>query len=177
MLGECRRGVRSERGGDGIDSANCWCVRRPSDKHPGRCRAECCVWQSSAGCCGREVPGDAAPSRRPGRRTLAQAGVASDRGHIRIKGRENEAYLVKFLDRPRVTVLGCDEDTAIRYAELKLQLKKQGTPIPINDVWIAALVLQHQATLLKLVPSAVMHPALDLLGCVLTSSISIRTAT
>lgn len=64
------------------------------------------------------------------------------------KGRENEAYLVKFLDRPRVTVLGCDEDTAIRYAELKLQLKKQGTPIPINDVWIAALVLQHQATLL-----------------------------
>ena len=63
------------------------------------------------------------------------------------KGRENEAYLVKFLDRPRVTVLSCDEDTAIRYAELKLQLKKQGTPIPINDVWIAALVLQHQATL------------------------------
>ena len=35
----------------------------------------------------------------------------------------------------------------MRYAELKLQLKKQGTPIPINDVWIAALVLQHRATL------------------------------
>jgi predicted nucleic acid-binding protein len=32
-------------------------------------------------------------------------------------------------------------------AELKLQLKRQGTPIPINDVWIAALVLQHRATL------------------------------
>ena len=63
------------------------------------------------------------------------------------KGRENEAHLVRFLDRPRVAVLGCDEETAIRYAELKLQLKKQGTPIPINDVWIAALVLQHQATL------------------------------
>jgi predicted nucleic acid-binding protein len=27
-------------------------------------------------------------------------------------------------------------------------LKRQGTPIPIKDVWIAALVLQHDATLL-----------------------------
>ena len=63
------------------------------------------------------------------------------------RGRENEATLVRFLDRPRVEVLACDEETAVRYAELKLQLKKQGTPIPINDVWIAALVLQHQATL------------------------------
>lgn len=63
------------------------------------------------------------------------------------KGRENEANLVRFLDRPRVEVLVCDEETAIRYSELKLQLKKQGTLIPINDVWIAALVLQHHATL------------------------------
>ncbi len=63
------------------------------------------------------------------------------------KGRENEANLVRFLDRARVEVLSCDEETAARYAELKLQLKTQGTPIPINDVWIAALVLQHHATL------------------------------
>jgi predicted nucleic acid-binding protein len=63
------------------------------------------------------------------------------------RGRQNEANLLRFLDRPRVEVLPCDEETAVRYAELKLQLKKQGTPIPINDVWIAALALQHQATL------------------------------
>ncbi len=63
------------------------------------------------------------------------------------KGRENEANLVRFLDRPRIEVLRCDEETAVRFAELKLQLKKQGTPIPLNDVWIAALVLQHHATL------------------------------
>ncbi len=63
------------------------------------------------------------------------------------KGRENEANLVRFLDRPRVEILRCDEETAVRYAELKLQLKKAGTPIPINDVWIAALALQHHATL------------------------------
>lgn len=63
------------------------------------------------------------------------------------KGRENEAHLIRFLDAPRVEVLQCDEETSVRYAELKLQLKKQGTPIPINDVWIAALALQHRATL------------------------------
>ena len=63
------------------------------------------------------------------------------------RGRENEAWLSRFLERPRVEVLRCDEETSIRYAELKLQLKKQGTPIPINDVWVAALALQHRATL------------------------------
>jgi predicted nucleic acid-binding protein len=63
------------------------------------------------------------------------------------RGRQNEATLSRFLDQPRVEVLRCDEETSVRYAELKLQLKRQGTPIPINDVWIAALVLQHRATL------------------------------
>ncbi len=64
------------------------------------------------------------------------------------KGRKNEAFLVKFLDQPRVEVLPCDEDTTRHYALLKEQLKRQGTPIPINDVWIAALVVQHAAVLL-----------------------------
>lgn len=59
------------------------------------------------------------------------------------RGRQNEATLVKFLDSPRVVVLTCDEQTTHFFAELKLQLKRQGTPIPLNDVWIAALALQH----------------------------------
>ena len=63
------------------------------------------------------------------------------------KGKQNEAALLQFLDSPRVRVLVCDELTTHFYATLKLQLTKQGTPIPINDVWIAALVLQHGATL------------------------------
>lgn len=63
------------------------------------------------------------------------------------RGRQNEALLARFLDSPRVEVLACDELTTHFFAELKLQLKRQGKPIPINDVWIAALVLQHQATL------------------------------
>ena len=64
------------------------------------------------------------------------------------RGRQNEASLMRFLDSPRVRLLPCDEQTTYYYSQLKLQLKKQGTPIPINDVWIAALVLQHGMTLL-----------------------------
>jgi len=63
------------------------------------------------------------------------------------KGAQNEAILTRFLDAPRVEVLSCDERTTPMYAMLKHQLKRQGTPIPINDVWIAALVLQHRGTL------------------------------
>ena len=60
---------------------------------------------------------------------------------------QNATALARFLDSPRVEVLSCDPDTAEQYAALKLQLKKQGTPIPINDIWIAALVLQHRGAL------------------------------
>lgn len=63
------------------------------------------------------------------------------------RGRKNEATLAEFLDAERVQVLDCDERTTLHYAQLKLQLKRQGTPIPLNDVWIAALALQHQAVL------------------------------
>jgi tRNA(fMet)-specific endonuclease VapC len=63
------------------------------------------------------------------------------------RGRANEAILTKFLGRDRVAVASCDEDTTHHFATLKLQLKRQGTPIPLNDVWIAALTLQHRATL------------------------------
>jgi tRNA(fMet)-specific endonuclease VapC len=63
------------------------------------------------------------------------------------KGQKNEAVLSRFLDSPRVEWLACDQQTAHLYASLKFQLKRQGTPIPINDVWIAALVIQHNGVL------------------------------
>ncbi len=34
-----------------------------------------------------------------------------------------------------------------RYTDLFRQLRRQGTPIPTNDLWIAALVLQHDLVL------------------------------
>jgi len=36
-----------------------------------------------------------------------------------------------------------DENTARYYGQIKAQLKRSGTPIPENDVWIAALSMQH----------------------------------
>ena len=57
---------------------------------------------------------------------------------------ENEATLVRFLDSRRVNVVFADEDTTHHYARLFQQLRRQGTPIPTNDLWIAALVVQHE---------------------------------
>lgn len=41
------------------------------------------------------------------------------------------------------TVLEISKETAVHYAELRLQLKDAATPIPSNDTWIAALARQH----------------------------------
>lgn len=46
-------------------------------------------------------------------------------------------------------VLDVDEATAVSYAALRSELKKAGTPIPSNDVWIAALCRQHSFALLS----------------------------
>ena len=61
---------------------------------------------------------------------------------------KNEAILARFLQSPRVAVLFADEGTTHFYAELFAELRQAGTPIPTNDLWIAALVVQHDLTLL-----------------------------
>jgi tRNA(fMet)-specific endonuclease VapC len=59
------------------------------------------------------------------------------------RGAENERVLRRFLMKPEVGILFADEQTTHHYAALFRQLRRQGTPIPINDLWTAALVLQH----------------------------------
>lgn len=61
---------------------------------------------------------------------------------------KNEAGLTRFLNSPRVRILLTDEQTTHQYAHLYAQLRRQGTPIPTNDLWIAALVVQHDLPLL-----------------------------
>ena len=63
------------------------------------------------------------------------------------RSRENERILSRFLGSPRVRVLRPDEETAHHYSRLFVQLRAQGTPIPTNDLWIAALVVQHDLEL------------------------------
>ena len=62
-------------------------------------------------------------------------------------GKKNEATLTRFLNTDRVRVTLPDEQTAHHYANLFAQLRRQGTPIPTNDLWIAALALQHDLVL------------------------------
>lgn len=42
-----------------------------------------------------------------------------------------------------VTVLHAGHRTAFFYGQIKSRLKKEGRPIPENDVWIAALAMEH----------------------------------
>ena len=56
---------------------------------------------------------------------------------------ENERLLQRFLRKPSVAVVNVTADTAERYAEIDVFLYEKGKPIPRNDVWIAALALEH----------------------------------
>ena len=63
------------------------------------------------------------------------------------QARHNERVLTRFLNSPRVRALYADEQTTHHYARLFQQLREQATPIPTNDIWIAALALQHDLPL------------------------------
>ena len=64
------------------------------------------------------------------------------------KSSRSEANVAR-LDRlaSNSTVLSCDIKTARYYGEVKDGLRRKGRPIPENDVWIAAVALQHGLTL------------------------------
>ncbi|MEX2300103.1 MAG: type II toxin-antitoxin system VapC family toxin [Bryobacterales bacterium] len=55
---------------------------------------------------------------------------------------ENERVLERFLQPSRVRVAGIDAETAVRYAEIFQYLRRQGRPVPTNDLWIAASAMQ-----------------------------------
>lgn len=59
----------------------------------------------------------------------------------------NETLLQAFLAKATVRILLPTRDTADHYARLFVQLKREGTPIPDNHLWIGALCLQHDLTL------------------------------
>ena len=61
--------------------------------------------------------------------------------------KSNETQLRKFMSKPLVGLLIPDEETTYYYADIIQKLRRRGTPIPTNDVWIAAQALQHNLTL------------------------------
>ncbi len=76
----------------------------------------------------------------------------------------NREELDLFMDSPRVVVHPVDEGTADFYASIVNNLQAAGTPIPTNDIWIAAAAFQHGYTVfshdahLELVPGLVKFP-------------------
>jgi tRNA(fMet)-specific endonuclease VapC len=63
------------------------------------------------------------------------------------RGKKNEGMLTTFLNSPRVSLIFPDDQTTHHYAALFAYLKRKGTPIPTNDLWIAALVVQNDLLL------------------------------
>ena len=57
--------------------------------------------------------------------------------------RKNSTILQEFLSSPRVTIVSIDEETSERYGVITGYLRKEGTPIPTNDLWIAASAMQY----------------------------------
>ena len=55
----------------------------------------------------------------------------------------NAANVQRFLNRPRVGILLPDEQTSHHHATLYVSLRSKRVTIPTNDLWIAALVVQH----------------------------------
>lgn len=50
--------------------------------------------------------------------------------------------------KTRCGILQISELTAAGYGAIKSTLRKSGTPIPDNDIWIAALTIQYECTLI-----------------------------
>ena len=75
-------------------------------------------------------------------------GEAASSGLAR-RGRAARAGLARFLAIPTVETVSLTTDTAECYGTVFRQLKKAGTPIPTNDIWIAALALEHGAVLVS----------------------------
>jgi tRNA(fMet)-specific endonuclease VapC len=62
--------------------------------------------------------------------------------------KKNLTELNRFLAHDAVEMVSVGKITADRYSRIAAQLKRQGTPIPTNDIWIAAHTMEHGAELI-----------------------------
>lgn len=68
--------------------------------------------------------------------------------HLGRHGAENRAALTDFLDEPFVATVQISQDIAERYGQIFADLRRAGTPIPTNDIWIAACAFETRSHLL-----------------------------
>ncbi|MEZ4629274.1 MAG: type II toxin-antitoxin system VapC family toxin [Deinococcales bacterium] len=62
---------------------------------------------------------------------------------------QNSQILNEFLANPYVHFVTVGQTSADRFGRIATQLKQKGTPIPSNDIWIAAHVFEMGAELLS----------------------------
>ena len=62
---------------------------------------------------------------------------------------ENAARLEAFLETPSVNLLAVTFVTADRFGRIATALREKGTPIPTNDIWIAAQAMEAGADLVS----------------------------
>jgi predicted nucleic acid-binding protein len=84
-----------------------------------------------------------AKSTHKGGKTIIIAGCTD------LIGTLSDNILASFLNVSRVSTLPIDEDSARRYAAILDYLQRQVTPIPANDIWIAACAMQHGLVLIS----------------------------
>jgi predicted nucleic acid-binding protein len=65
------------------------------------------------------------------------------------KLKENLENLSDFVSYKRVKILPVTYQTSKCYSEIKFELRREGTPIPDNDIWIAAHAMQMKATMVS----------------------------
>jgi tRNA(fMet)-specific endonuclease VapC len=61
---------------------------------------------------------------------------------------KNEEELGRFLSHPLVRILDVDDAAARFYSEIIVALRRAGTPLPTNDIWIASVAAREGATVI-----------------------------
>ena len=62
---------------------------------------------------------------------------------------ENKILLERFLQKPTIRILNASAETAEIFGMIKNNLKKAGTPLPVNDIWIASHAVETGSTVIK----------------------------
>lgn len=62
---------------------------------------------------------------------------------------KNMTLLNELLQKPEVLICHTSISTAELFADIKMDLKTKGKPIPTNDIWIAAITMENGSTLIS----------------------------
>lgn len=89
---------------------------------------------------------------------IRAGGLAVKRGEAQVR------ILNELVQQSGVRVAHSTDTTAHHYAALYARLRKAGTPVPTNDLWIASLAIEHSLVLYSRDAHFDLIPTLPRLG-------------